>query len=302
MTEIKKVLFLAAQSKEVKPASEFQAIEGIVSDELEIVNFPIGAFEDIIRGIQRKGTQIIHFCGHGIPRGSLIIELEGEDKGEGHEVKPHELAGAFEGVKDISCVVLNYCYSASAAELVAKHIDYVIGINGLIDREAAIAFSKSFYGALKDDKILDLNGFQNAVRAGQSALNLSGVKDALVFHENPKLLEVQLQEPKEESTVPMKSTFKGTYKNLPKDSNMWLYVFPLEDDKYYLTRIDDHKDGVWKRENVVIGREGEVDRGKKFRVGVLIADKEALKNDKYATLVELPSGVQQGKEYVIVRE
>ncbi|MDF5723663.1 MAG: hypothetical protein PUP91_25000 [Rhizonema sp. PD37] len=307
MTGIQKVLFLAAQSKQVQPASELHAIEkSVLGKKLEILNSPIGSVDDITEGIQTKGAQIVHFCGDGKSSGNLIIELEGEDKGR--DVKPQEIAGAFEGVKDISCVVLNYCYSAEAAKLVSQHIDYVTGINDRIDREAAIAFSKSFYGALKDDKTLDFDGFQKAVVAGKNALSIQGAQENILVYYTPRAAEVQLIEPANNSTVPMNTTFKGTYnKNLPTDSTMWVYVLPLEDDKYYLTRIDDYKDGAWKREDVVLGREGEIDRGKKFQVGVLIADKEVTSstkdlNNEHARLSELPSGVQKGNKYEIVRE
>lgn len=307
MIEVQKVLFIAAQSEEVKPAGEYQEINKIATDRFKVEYFPVGKTEDIYTGILSENTQIVHFCGHGLPNGNFFFELEG--KGKGREVKPHELEGGFKDVKGISCVVLNFCYSAEAAQLISQHIDYVIGIKGDIDREHAIAFSQGFYRVLKSNNVFDSGVFQKAAGAGWNALSIMGSQEVLVTY--PDVItptskpEVQLLEPAERSTVPMKSTFKGTYKNLPEGSSIWVYINAPKAHKYYLDPIavaGNKRDGTWTRSGVILG--GEADSGEEFIVGVLIADEEATKTlrTKEDDLDELPPGVQRKNEYVIVRE
>lgn len=50
--------------------------------------------------------------------------------------------------QQIQCVLLNACYSEVQAEVIAEHIDYVIGMTQEIHDTAAISFSKGFYLAL----------------------------------------------------------------------------------------------------------------------------------------------------------
>jgi len=59
------------------------------------------------------------------------------------------LAALFEQFADqVGCVVLNACYSEAQANAIARHIEYVIGMNQEIGDKAAIAFSIGFYQAL----------------------------------------------------------------------------------------------------------------------------------------------------------
>jgi len=48
----------------------------------------------------------------------------------------------------VNCVLLNACYSETQARAIAKHIEYVIGMNKAIGDRAAIAFAVGFYQAL----------------------------------------------------------------------------------------------------------------------------------------------------------
>ncbi|MEW6498923.1 MAG: hypothetical protein AB1589_41500 [Cyanobacteriota bacterium] len=308
-----KILFLAASSKEVNPGQEYEDIKSIVSDNLKIENIPIVSDKSIPRAINDKEAQIIHFCGHGLENGSFLFELEGEGSKGKREVKPVELASAFGDIKHINCVVLNFCYSDRASELVSqKEIEYVVGIQGLINREHAIAFSQGFYEKLKNHKALNRTVFQDAVRAGQKNLSIRGSRAVLVTYPNVLTTpdptskpEVQILEPPEGSKVSMKSTFKGTYKNLPEGSSIWIYVYAPKAHKYYLDPIaqaGNKRDGTWTRSGVILG--GEADSGEEFIVGVLIADEEATKTlrTKEDDLDELPPEVQHKNEYVVVRE
>jgi hypothetical protein len=48
----------------------------------------------------------------------------------------------------IRCVVLSACYADRQAELIAEHVDVVIGVSGIISEAAAIEFAAGFYEAL----------------------------------------------------------------------------------------------------------------------------------------------------------
>jgi len=62
---------------------------------------------------------------------------------------PDALAALFEQFTDqVTCVLLNSCYSEVQAVAIAEHIDYVIGMNQAIGDHAAIAFAIGFYQAL----------------------------------------------------------------------------------------------------------------------------------------------------------
>lgn len=51
--------------------------------------------------------------------------------------------------------VLNACYSEAQAKAIARHIDYVIGMQQAIGDTAAIAFSAGFYQALGDGRNIE---------------------------------------------------------------------------------------------------------------------------------------------------
>lgn len=101
---------------------------------------------DISQALLDKQPHIVHFSGHGTTTGALCFE---NHVGEIHLVQPDALAALFEQFShDVNCVLLNACYSEPQAEAIAKHIDYVIGMNQAIGDKAAIAFAIGFYQAL----------------------------------------------------------------------------------------------------------------------------------------------------------
>jgi acetyltransferase-like isoleucine patch superfamily enzyme len=101
---------------------------------------------DISQAIFDVEPQIVHFSGHGTSAGELCFE---DSQGKKKTLKPDALASLFKLVaSQVSCVVLNACYSETQARSIAKHIPFVIGMNQAIGDRAAIAFSVGFYRAL----------------------------------------------------------------------------------------------------------------------------------------------------------
>ena len=131
---------------------------------------------DIQRAMLDLAPQIIHFSGSG--EQGLVFE---DDIGNSKPVDEAALAALFELFADqITCVVLNGCYSEVQAKAIAQHIPYVIGMSQTISAEAAIAFSVGFYDALGADRPIEF-----AYKLGCTAIQLEGMAE----HLTPVLLK-----------------------------------------------------------------------------------------------------------------
>ncbi|MGK7913945.1 MAG: CHAT domain-containing protein, partial [Prochloraceae cyanobacterium] len=114
--------------------------------------------------------QIVHFCGHGLEDGSLLLEDEG---GHNKSVSPDGLASLFQlHANYVNCVLLNACHSAQTAEAISKYINYVIGMNQPIGDQAAIAFAQGFYDGLGYAIPDNQDVIQRAFEEGKVAIQL----------------------------------------------------------------------------------------------------------------------------------
>lgn len=101
---------------------------------------------DVQACLMRHQPQVVHFSGHGTREGALIFE---DDAGKAAPIAGSAIADLFGIIGETArCVVLNACYSADQAELIARHVDCVVGMSAAVKDRAAIAFSTSFYQAL----------------------------------------------------------------------------------------------------------------------------------------------------------
>ena len=126
--------------------------------------------QDIRRAIAEEKPQIVHFCGHGLEDGSLLLEDEG---GHNKSVSPEGLASLFQlHANYVNCVLLNACHSAKTAEAISKYINYVIGMNQPIEDKAAIAFAQGFYDGLGYEEEDNQDVFQRAFEEGKVAIQL----------------------------------------------------------------------------------------------------------------------------------
>lgn len=108
---------------------------------------------DLTQALLDIQPQIIHFSGHGTSEGTLCFE---DQTGLVQLVQPDALAALLEQFSSqVSCVLLNACYSEDHAEAIAQHIDYAIGMNQAIGDNAAIAFAIGFYQALGAGKTIE---------------------------------------------------------------------------------------------------------------------------------------------------
>lgn len=102
--------------------------------------------EEMLRAIHNFQPHIMHFGGHGSADGDLCFE---DAEGNAHSVAPAKLERFFSLIsRQVDCVVLNSCYSVQQAEVITKHIPYVVGMRDVVTDEAAIRFAVGFYQAL----------------------------------------------------------------------------------------------------------------------------------------------------------
>ncbi|MEQ1735323.1 MAG: CHAT domain-containing protein [Rhodoglobus sp.] len=89
---------------------------------------------------------IVHFAGHGDVDGSLVMK---DQDGEPCPMRPAGLVRLLALRKDsVRLVVLNACFSAELAQLLAADIDCVIGMSDEVSDGAATLFAEVFYSAL----------------------------------------------------------------------------------------------------------------------------------------------------------
>ncbi|MEM6255377.1 MAG: TIR domain-containing protein [Cyanobacteria bacterium P01_D01_bin.156] len=125
---------------------------------------------DLQRAMLDEKPQIVHFSGHGEGAAGLYFE---DNVGNAQLITGDALANLFKLFKaQVTCVVLNGCYSEAQAEAISAHIPYVIGMQDSVNDRAAIEFSVGFYDALGNGESVEF-----AFELGKSAMALSGAGD-----------------------------------------------------------------------------------------------------------------------------
>ncbi|WP_414589177.1 CHAT domain-containing protein [Scytonema sp. PCC 10023] len=131
---------------------------------------------DIRRAIAEEQPQIVHFCGHGLEDGSLLLE---DDGGQNKAVSPCGLASLFELHADyVNCVLLNACHSVKSAEAISEYINYAIGMNQQIQDKSAIEFAQGFYDGLGYKTSESGDVFQRAFKEGLVAIKLESLSQS----------------------------------------------------------------------------------------------------------------------------
>jgi len=149
-----KALFLASNPKgtthleldrEIREITEkIRAAE--YRDSIDLISAWAVRPDDLLQLLNQHRPQIVHFSGHGIDSGEIILT---DSRGEPKPVNPAAIKALFLALKgDTRVVILNACYSKTQAEAITQVIDCAIGMNDAIGDEAAIAFAASFYRAI----------------------------------------------------------------------------------------------------------------------------------------------------------
>ena len=155
---VKRILTLAANPKEtgeLRLAEEVREIDKALRRAQKRDNFELKSrwavtFRELQLALLEETPQIVHFCGHGVGKGGLVLE---DEAGQATLISTAALSELFKLFADqVQCVVLNACYSEIQAEAICQHINYVIGMGQPIGDLAAIEFAFGFYSALDSDR------------------------------------------------------------------------------------------------------------------------------------------------------
>ena len=180
LPSVKKILILSANPKgttQLRLDEEVREIkEGLRrakhGGQFHIESLPAVRYRDLHRAILDFEPQILHFSGHGAGEGGLVFE---DETGHKKLVDAEALAELFDLFSDqLECIVLNACYSEIQARAIARHIDYVVGMNQAIGDKAAIEFAVGFYDAIGAEK-----SYEFAYKLGCNAIHLGGISEAL---------------------------------------------------------------------------------------------------------------------------
>lgn len=210
---MKSILFLAANPKGTSPLrleQEFREIGQELQRSLHDAQFNLNQRwavrpRDIQQAMLDVSPRIVHFSGHGLgtrmvrpvsetihrsaatlerditlaPEFSAPVYEEGlvfeDDQGAAKLVSGAALANLFKlFTQEVECVILNGCYSANQATVIAQHIPYVIGMSDAISDKAAIEFAVGFYKALGAGRSIEF-----AYDLGCNAIQMQGIPEHL---------------------------------------------------------------------------------------------------------------------------
>jgi hypothetical protein len=180
-----KILILAAipQPYNLRLDKEIREIRAAIEratrrDLFEIDTRTAVRSQDIRRAMQEVRPQIVHFCGHGMEDGSLVLE---DDAGNHKPVAPEGLAALFKlHAEYVNCVLLNACYSEKPAKAISQYINYTIGMNQPIEDQAAIVFAQGFYDGLGYKNLDNQDMFQRAFDEGIVAIQMENLAQGQV--------------------------------------------------------------------------------------------------------------------------
>ncbi len=133
---------------------------------------PAVTIPHIRRALLEHKPQIVQFCGHDAAKAGIVCE---DDRGRVKLIPTGALANLFKLVSSsVKCVILNYCFSEVQANEIAKHIDFVIGMNSTIGEKAASSFSEGFFDAFFAGETIP-----ECFKWGVNAIQLEGIPEDL---------------------------------------------------------------------------------------------------------------------------
>lgn len=203
-TQRQKILILAAIPHGLRLDKEIREVEECIRRAVRRDMFDVDIRtavrpQDIRRAIAEEKPQIVHFCGHGLEDGSLLLE---DDGGQNKAVPPEGLTSLFELHADyVNCVLLNACHSVKSAEAISQHINYAIGMNQQIQDKSAIQFAQGFYDGLGYATSEIKNVFPRAFQEGLVAIKLENLSQAEIPVIKTKINIDQPQKPQEISSM-----------------------------------------------------------------------------------------------------
>ena len=174
-----KILALQANptdTKALRLGAEIRGIEEVLKQasygkQFTLINKGAVRVADLLNAMSEYEPDIVHFSGHGAGVNGLVLE---NDAGTMQLVPTEALRRLFElSRKTTKCVFLNACYSKVQVEAIYPYVDCVIGMNKVVNDQAAIKFAARFYQVLATGK-----SYQSAFNEATLELALLGDKDA----------------------------------------------------------------------------------------------------------------------------
>jgi len=210
---VKTILILAANPKNSAPLRLDQEVKEIGEglrrseqrDKFQLEQAWAVTPSDVQRAMLDHHPQIVHFSGHGVGEGGLVLE---NPAGQAQLVGSKALAGMFRLFADnVECVVLNACYSEVQAIEIVQHIPYVIGMNQAVGDRAARLFAVAFYDALGAGESIEFAyelGCNRMALEGSAEDCIPVIKRKSEIGDVPPAPPIVLDEP--EGQVPLEST------------------------------------------------------------------------------------------------
>jgi hypothetical protein len=127
---------------------------------------------DLLDALLRYQPAIVHFSGHGSPRGEIVLE---DEAGRAVPTAPAALAALCASAPGVRCVLLNACWSDALATALLDVTACVVGMTTDVQDVAAIAFAAGFYRALAEGLSVAA-----AVTAGHAEVAVEGGAGAVL--------------------------------------------------------------------------------------------------------------------------
>ncbi|MBV7339576.1 AAA-like domain-containing protein [Chloroflexi bacterium TSY] len=206
------ILFLAANPADrtqLRLSEEIRVIEQALSraefrDSFDIKQHWEVRVSEIQELLLRHQPDIVHFSGHSDESSRIILH---DDARKSQPISKDAIGTLFAVLQDnIKCIVLNTCYSEEQAQIIAQHIDCVIGISAKINDSSAIKFASSFYQALGYGRAI-----QTAFELGRLQIKLENLGE----EDRPRLLAKDIDAFKTEFTNIKRESQKGSSPQTP---------------------------------------------------------------------------------------
>jgi len=151
-----KVLFISANpSMDLDLDEEIRSVQKTINEHtekrgsIEFIHRPAVRMSDLISALRQEKPHILHFSGHGLDGGGELCMID-EDTKKDRPIPIEALSVLFQSITkkgNLKLVFLNSCYSKVQADVILKHVDYVIGMNDAIEDGAAKTLSTRFYAS-----------------------------------------------------------------------------------------------------------------------------------------------------------
>lgn len=123
--------------------------------------------DSFLRGLRTYHPNVVHFSGHG-SSGGIVMRGDGSSS---HLVQGTSIAGTLKD-RQVDLVVLNACFSADYADVLASAVKVVVGTFAEVEDEAALRFSRAFYRT-----IFDGHSIKEALKDGMNSVELYSLEN-----------------------------------------------------------------------------------------------------------------------------